>query len=70
MSALNQMSCKDVVNATQSILGGCLVFWLKISVLGERKPYSFPIPCEYKYVTHFLIQLILIYIVNSRKYLQ
>ncbi len=26
MSALNQMSCKDVVNATQSILGGCLVF--------------------------------------------
>jgi hypothetical protein len=25
MSALNQMSCK-VVNVTQSILGGCLVF--------------------------------------------
>jgi len=26
MSALSQMSCKVVVNATQSILGGCLVF--------------------------------------------
>jgi hypothetical protein len=38
MSALNQMSCKDVVNATQSILGGCLVFDEKFQYWEKENP--------------------------------
>jgi hypothetical protein len=36
MSALSQMSCNYVVKATQSILGGCLIFDGKIWY-GEKK---------------------------------